>query len=753
MNPVTPLVRVTLAWVIGLALGRVFPHFPFWLAFSTAVWLVTLFRRHNLLILAAIALLGAARYTLPPPGIQTTQYLTRSGTLSGRITGEIRTAPDILPHGLRYRLALRTLNGARLSGAVLLNAQTDDLRPGDVVEFAGEIRPTPRDVNPDSPDWDEYLLGRGICGFVSAGSEVQTTDHKFRPWLRFVGAVRSFFNQRLARLGPDTAFGRALVLGVSAPWDQRAEHLRDAGLAHLIAVSGMHVAIIALVLGALLGLVIRRREPTRVAVVILVFLYAAVCDFQPAAFRAAVMIALYEISRLLQRRVSANHLLAGAVLTVTAFSPIQAFQAGLQLSVLCVWGLINLIPEGFPGGVFSKTRQPWRRWLNEGAQIGLWSAILSLLIAPVTLLHFHQATLNGVLGNLAGIPLFGVLLPLALLITILPVGILHPYLMAFGLILRVFDGWAGFCARLPFRIAFIPFSNWQFFIAAAGLVALGLALRRRDWRFTPAVAISLALLVFLRPVKPDHLRITFFDVGLGDCALVEDGPIRALVDTGDARAFHGVVLPYLQAHGIDRLDLVVISHAHEDHTGGLGELLRDCRVEQLVTTGPTLRDLQRDAAIDCPVDTLCADRTTGAVHWRFYPPDERFAGVNDESLVARIDDGAFSGLFTGDLQTEREKEMLDSLTPVVLLKAAHHGSHYGTSAEFLDRVQPRVAVISAPGRDGFPASETLLRLTRLFERVFVTGTEGAVIVDCDGKMLRVHGFGSGRSTILRLREE
>lgn len=756
---VTPLTIVALAWATGQLLGRALPGFyPFLIGLVIFLLLALVPRWRIPALLVAMVFAGAVRYHFPLPPHHLARILSSSTFSAAELQGEIASGADSLNYSERYRLRATALNGVPVTGTLLLTTHGPNLRPGDEITVTTDLQPLTVALNPAQPAWDDYSRGSGLAGFAVAQGLPRVTGHRIRPWSAFIAELRSICERQLDRLGPHAAFGKALVLGDSVPWDERQQNLADSGLAHLIAVSGMHVAIIALVFSTLLGWIIRRRNVERIIVIFLLLFYAALCRWIPSATRAVIMIDFYLIGLIIQRRMPFNHLLALAFLSITVIQPVQMFEAGFQLSFLGVFALANLIPKT---GLLTDTEQlaatPWqRRRLRELELALVSSVILGLVLAPITLLHFHRFTLNAVVGNLLGIPLFGAMLPLVMLIMAVPGVCVLPLREVFDLLLQIFDGWVAFTAKLPFGCGFVPFTRWQFWgcVAGIGLTIFTLRRHRRMPLLGAGILLLICLLPWHHPMPP--LRITFFDVGLGDSALIETPDVRILIDTGTTPAFHSRVIPYLRAHGLHHLDAVILSHAHDDHAGGVSELLQGCKVDRLIATPQTLTELRYQVTFSCPIDTLFFDRHYGNLLLRFYPPQVGATTDNDASLVVQVTNGGFSALFTGDLSETGEQELLDNpIQPVDLLKVAHHGSDTGTSPEFLFRVKPQAVVISTSehNRYGFPSPATLQRLAPLGERVFVTGREGAVTVETDGKTIRMRGYRSGKTSVFNVREK
>ena len=237
-----------------------------------------------------------------------------------------------------------------------------------------------------------------------------------------------------------------------------------------------------------------------------------------------------------------------------------------------------------------------------------------------------------------------------------------------------------------------------------------------------------------------EVHITFLDVGQADCALIRTSDTVIVVDTGAVDSNGAVLASYLRRSGIDRIDLLVLSHPHEDHVGGAPTLLREFDVAACL-----MPDLLEDSAVfretvaalgdeDCEVTRAFAgvvsehgDLTVEVLS----PTREFYSTVNDACAVVRVRFGEFSVLFMGDASETVEKELVDLYKDDLkadILKVAHHGSSSSTSAAFLFAVMPRYAAIScAAGNEyGFPHIEVLARLASVGTEVYRTDTEGTI---------------------------
>ena len=253
----------------------------------------------------------------------------------------------------------------------------------------------------------------------------------------------------------------------------------------------------------------------------------------------------------------------------------------------------------------------------------------------------------------------------------------------------------------------------------------------------------------------------FIDVGQGDAALVVTPHGRALmIDTGGTRdgAYDigaRVDVPYLHHYGVRRLDYIILTHAHEDHAGGAGGIVRRLPVGMVLTAHEPRTEYARVLGFSlaapemqhmAPAEAGEHIELDGVAIDILYAPQEASAdgSGNEYSNVIRVRYGAASFLFTGDLIAAQEKAMLDEGKEprCTVLKVAHHGSKTSTTEAFLAAAAPRFAVISV-GRDntfGHPAAEVVGRLQNAGAKIYRTDEDGAVVFRTDGKKMRVETF-------------
>lgn len=534
---------------------------------------------------------------------------------------------------------------------------------------------------------------------------------------------------------------------------------RDGGVAHVLAISGLHVGLLALGLAVLLR-PFRPRPATRDAIVLLATAaFAAFTGGRAPVLRAALMIGLYLGSRLLGRPTSPGQVLGLSALLLLALDPSWLFDVGFLLTYAAVFGIASLAPH-FAGPLRERLPAP----LADGLAATLGA---ELCVFPIQATVFHVVPFVALLSNLLVVPIASVFLFAAVLL--LPLLLAGPVVASLALaplsllagatlgLLNLLDALGA--VRVVPTPPFAVVALLALLLAAAGV------LRSRGPRHAAlGGAVALIFLVSARPssaARPGEARLVALDVGQGDSFLIVTERGRVLVDGGgtfDAAYDFGRtrLLPRLAALGAVSFDAVVLSHPHPDHSRGLVALLRLVPVGRLYLPRGAPRNTFLDEALDAvsggrpPVEALTAGdrfRAAGVDFDVLHPGPEGYprAPENNGSLVVAVRIGARRILMTGDVEARAEADLVArgfDLSADVL-KVPHHGSRTSTTEELLREVRPRIALVSAGRRNrfGHPGPEVIERLESSGARVFRTDRHGDVaLLFRDGRILPSRPF-------------
>ena len=577
------------------------------------------------------------------------------------------------------------------------------------------------------------------------------------------GEIRERAADGLGRGMPprEAELARGFVLGEDEGIDERTEEdFRRSGLSHLLAVSGENVTLLALLAMPLLGAFGIPLRERLLWVLGLIAVYVPVAGAGPSIQRAGVMGALGVLATLGGRRGSRLYALALAALVTLTIDPGVAADVGWQLSFAAVLGILLLATPLRRTIVARLGPGPWRRALAEGIAV---TVAATLATAPLIAYHFEELSTTTLVANVLAMPAVAPAMWLGMLsagLAQLPGVPLEPLNWLSALLLAYIAQVAGWCAAPDWAELHVR-------LRGSGLVAtylgLGLALLlgvylarlgrlRTMARGLALLAVPLTVVALLpaggmgsSPAPPDGLRVDVLDVGQGDAILLQPaGAPAVLVDGGPPEdGLQGK----LEDAGVSSLGAAVITHDQSDHAAGVEELLGEFPVGRLIFGRLSRRTIVAAAEAGAVSQRVAAGQElrSGRLRLRvLWPPSEllREAGGDEDPnqlalvLEARWDD--FTMLLTAD--AEAESVPLDP-GPVDVLKVAHHGSDDAGLGSLLDRIRPRLAVISVGEGNpyGHPTPGTLAVLARHRVPTLRTDEDGDVVIDVTRGSMRVDG--------------
>ncbi len=481
----------------------------------------------------------------------------------------------------------------------------------------------------------------------------------------------------------------------------------------------------------------------------------------PSIGRAVLMTLVALVALVLGRQTDRAATLATAALILLAIDPQVLFDIGFQLSLAATWGLLFVTP--------ALQRQLAPLGPRPAAALGVTLGA-QMAVSPLLASHFQSVPMAGLLANILVLPLIAVITPAGFALTPLVVAtpavgepllrLLQPGLQAILWIGARFGSLSWATMPTP---PVPPVAAAAFF----ALLGAGVSLASGSWKPTlrgRAVYAGAGLLVvaiwYVAATRPPAaMTVTILDVGQGDSILIQSPSGRTVLidgggEIGAERTGWDIgrmrVVPALRRAGVRGLSVVMLTHPHEDHVGGLTAVVENFPVGLVLDPGvphpsPSYARLLRAVAArripyQAAREGVVMDLGAGARLTILYPPEPipHIGGdpVHAGSVVARLSLGHTAALFTGDLEAPGERYLLERNAPLdaQVLKVGHHGSHTSTSPEFLERVRPQIAVISL-GTDnafGHPHPATLDALAAARVAIFRTDLDGAVRLTSDG---------------------
>ncbi len=527
---------------------------------------------------------------------------------------------------------------------------------------------------------------------------------------------------------------------------------QQTGVLHLMAISGLHVGLVATFVYGLMYLLlwpfpklfhhVPRQKIAMWAAVLVAWSYGALAGFSVSTVRACIMISLYVLAKSVSRQVSWLSVLLWSTVIILIISPLQSLNISFWLSFIAVYSIAFLL--------WIWPKQQGRLKQHLSMQIAL-----SLCLLPLSLLFFQRSPLNAPLANLLAIPWVSfIILPGALLAVILQT--VNP-LLAHPVFIALQWNIDSLLYFLRGMVQLFPYQWWH----GAGLLSLALmsgglllVLLPRAWQLR-GLAIVWLLLAFIplstQPKPP--LRVTIFDVGQGLAVLLQTRHHTLLYDTGPSYygggdAATSTILPFVKRQAYANLDAIVLSHQDADHSGGVPTLLKQLPVKNLITStsqSPFVKKITansafRRAALFNPEHPLQLSQCVQGQQWHWDGVDFRFLSPeegaidkkgNNLSCVLVVTVAGHGLLLTGDIEGGVEQNLLLSASayfPDDVLVAPHHGSSTSSSPAFVTAVKPKIVIFSTGylNRYHFPAKNVQERYQSAGVLAYNTADNGAV---------------------------
>ena len=677
------------------------------------------------------------------------------------LVGVIAKLPQSFERGIRFELDVeRVLTAdAKVPSRISLSwygtwnqvgraGTVSELHVGERWQFAVRLRRPHGTANPHGFDYEAWLLERGIraTGYVRA----QATPIRVEPFVVRPGYVverlREVARARILAALPDhIAAGviAALVMG-----DQRAitseqwTTFTRTGVNHLVSISGLHITMIAALLFALVDALWRHSVrltlalPARKAAVICALggalFYAAIAGFAVPAQRTVYMLSVAAVALWLGQISSAAAVLCAALFVVTVLDPWAVLAPGFWLS----FGAVALILYVSLG----RLRPP--HWLIVWMRTQ-WAVTLGLV--PALLVLFQQVSLVSPIANAFAIPVISwIVVPIALIGTVMPAPI--------DFVLRLAHEVMAYTLRALEWLASAPDGVWQQhaplpWAVLSAFVGIAWMLLPRGFPGRWCGFVLIVPLFTAVPRGPDYgsAWVTVLDVGQGLAVVIRTASHTLLYDTGpyysqEADSGNRIVVPFLRAVGVRRLDGIIITHADNDHAGGAGSVAAAVPIGWLASSIPPEHPLHAAIGDSRPCFAGQRWQWDGVDFEMLHPSWHSYTvpamRANDRSCVLRVEALGRRILLAGDAEARSEREMLARVPEKLqadILVVPHHGSTTSSSVEFIAGVRPEVAVFTVGYRNrfGHPRPEILQRYLDYGSRLLRTDHHGALSFDIE----------------------
>lgn len=631
------------------------------------------------------------------------------------------------------------------------------LAPGFICAVSGELEKPRPASNENAFDYQEYLRHKGIHWRLK-------TD-EINPHYSVQSSGPVVLIQNLRQKGTSHIYGHfpeemaplvaALVFGDrTAMAPDLLEAYEDLGIVHLLAISGLHVGMLAGMLFYIcLRLQLTREKATNILIFFLPF-YSILTGASPSVIRACAMMLIVLLFAKFSRKFKTSPLdtICIVFFVYIFMEPNVIYDIGFQLSFFITFSLLLSTP------LLSKLR------FKPFVLLFCTSLIAQLSSVPIMLYHFYEFSLLGIIANIVYVPLFSIIiLPvflMAFLLHLLFGSFMDPVLLLLDDIVSMINGFTKIFSNLPFSVIILgrplPILLFLYFITIPFTLS----------RLEKAKSVGRIALLLLMPLTimffqygSNHYcatgEVTMIDVGQGDSILIKLPNNRGtyLIDTGGNLQYEteewkkrrnhfetgeDIVAPFLKSKGITKLDKLILTHGDMDHVGGALALLQSVTINEVV-----LPYSNEPSGLEENIIKMCQERnipiyyalqgdnwSTAETQFYVLAPFSDNMSRNNQSIVIYAHLGGLNWLFTGDLETKGEA-LLMAYYPSLeadVLKIGHHGSNTSTSDEFLDFLKPKTALISAgvKNRFGHPQQEVINRLQQRHIQIYRTDHDGAV---------------------------
>lgn len=647
--------------------------------------------------------------------------------------------------------------------------------PGDFITCTGKLKAIEEQTNPGEFNTKIYYYSVGIR-YQFFGENLTRKRESPLSLHRIAGSVREKIDAIYRHILSDTEYAllKAIFLGDKTDLSKEQKHLyEENGMAHLLAVSGLHVSIVG---GMLFRFLRKKGRSYAFSCMVgsgILFFYAIMTGFGNSVFRAAVMFFCFLLAQYFGAEYDMISSMSLAGILMLLEQPWRLLESGCVISFASIFSIGMILP--IAKELWEKrsqnrliagelpTESPGRKIIRQAF---LANIVISMSITPLLLRFFYQWSPYSILLNLFVIPAMSPLLISAVLGGLLG---FFSYVAAFlgcipaVVLLRTFEMIFRLVKQIPGAVIVTGCPPW-WEILFLYLIEISFFFlwyyRQKGFSVIFCLFLIAGRCFFTVPA----LKITMLDVGQGECIFIKMPTGESMLIDGGSTSKKNIaeytLVPALKYYGTDHLDYVIITHTDEEHISGIRELFeQNYPIKHIVlpdtkamNSSNTIRKAGKKKGYSFLKISRADQLNFGAIHLRCLHPQKGWEAedTNSGSLVLYLTYDKFTMLFTGDLNGEQESLLEpdrgeESMPSVNILKVAHHGSKNSTTKSFLEEFQPQKAIISAGKNNlyGHPHKETIKKLQKNGADIYGTLWGGAIIIESDGQKYKINYFKRG----------
>lgn len=620
----------------------------------------------------------------------------------------------------------------------------EKLEYGSIIKINAQYTEATRDRNYGGFNYKTYLRTKKIYGIFNVEDVEIVKNGSDNIIIKLRKYIKSKLREKLKKENSELAI--SLIVGDRSHISSEVEdNFKKANLMHMLAISGAHFSYVILIATFISNRLQHKRLGQLIQIIAIIF-FMNLTGNTASVVRAGIMSILLIGSSICKRQNdSLNNIAISAIIQIIN-NPYIIFDSGFMLSYSGVLGII----------LFYKKISEHIHFKSIALTISA-----NIFIIPIMIYNFHTISGSFIISNICASWLLGIIIILEFISLCIPIKLLY---MILDLLIMMLRKIAEICANIPFAQMYVP-RYAIFFVIVIYILIFCRKLKCRKYVYSfLTIGVSILLIVNFTDVYQDRMRINFIDVGQGDSCLIRYKGINIMIDSGgslsknkDGKSYdigENVLNNYLLNRGITRLDYIMASHFDEDHSQGFVFLLKNMKVKNVI-----ISEQYKTSSIYEQFKQICKKQNIQIIYVRsgdeIRIKDLAFKILHPKSKENQISENPLNNnaivcmvkyknrriLFTGDIEKVAENEMVKEYTNGLkadILKVGHHGSKTSTTKEFLDLINPSVALIGVGQNNkfGHPNEDVIKRLEEKNIQIYRTDKMGeiSVIIDKNGKI-------------------
>ena len=580
-------------------------------------------------------------------------------------------------------------------------------------------------------NYQKYLLSKKII-YTFKANNIQTINKKQHILYKLKENIQNRINEYKSKNYLNT-----FILGnKDLIEDEAIESYQINGISHLLAISGMHIALLATIILFILNKISKNKKINYSIVIIILIFYMFLTNFSPSVVRATITFILLTIKKALNLKINTIYILIFICSLYLLYNPYIIYNIGFLFSFVITFYLI----------LFNKLINDKKSYITKTFVISLIAFLASM---PIQINNFHEINLLSPLINIIFVPLVSFIIYPLSLITI----IINPLDEIFFQATKILETLSLIINNINLTITLKHINIFYQIIYYIIITYALFKLQKKQIRGLIILIITIIIHTNIGYLEKSP-TLTMIDVGQGDSLLIklENNKGNILIDTGGQINYQNKtppnlaktkIIPYLKSEGINKLDYLILTHGDFDHAGMAINLLKDFKVNNIILNSSNNNELEKQIIIAAKKQKINIRNINEAnikiknINFQFLG-SQKSSNENDDSLIIYTKIGKANILLMGDAEKEREKYILNTynLKQVDILKVGHHGSNTSTSPELIKKIKPKISLISAGKNNlyGHPHKQTLETLKN--SKILITLKDGSVKINLNTKAIQ-----------------